>query len=240
MGVVKSVRDLQKQAIQIERSMPPAGDRMAAAQARMAGAGQALVVSREPLPPARRLSICEVLRCTHSQACWQAARRPSPGPSAGPGAGRGARAGRRRCRGGRDPHRAPGQHRRGGQPRPGPAARDGHRGAVAIPRPVHRVAIARTFAIALAKQPPLTQPVTKQAAPTQPVTVTDHVTLTQPVTVTDHVTLTQPVTVPQQVGVAVAVEVALARPLTVTEQVSLAQRAAALRPACAQQLRGQR
>ena len=36
MGVFKSMRDLTQQAREIERSMPPAGDRMAAAQARMA------------------------------------------------------------------------------------------------------------------------------------------------------------------------------------------------------------
>jgi hypothetical protein len=40
MGVFKSMRDLQKQAIQIEASMPPVADRMAAAQARMASMNQ--------------------------------------------------------------------------------------------------------------------------------------------------------------------------------------------------------
>ena len=36
MGVFKSMRDLQKQAKQIEATMPPVADRMASAQARMA------------------------------------------------------------------------------------------------------------------------------------------------------------------------------------------------------------
>ncbi len=40
MGVFKSMRDLQKQARDIERNMPPAADRMAAAQAKMANAAQ--------------------------------------------------------------------------------------------------------------------------------------------------------------------------------------------------------
>ncbi len=40
MGVFKSMRDLQKQAAQIEASMPPGADRMAAAQARMAALNQ--------------------------------------------------------------------------------------------------------------------------------------------------------------------------------------------------------
>jgi hypothetical protein len=38
MGVFKNMRDLQKQAKEIERTMPPARDRMRAAQERMAGA----------------------------------------------------------------------------------------------------------------------------------------------------------------------------------------------------------
>ena len=42
MGVFKSMRDLQKQAKQIEATMPPVADRMAAAQARMAAANQML------------------------------------------------------------------------------------------------------------------------------------------------------------------------------------------------------
>jgi hypothetical protein len=40
MGVFKSMRDLQKQAKQIEATMPPVADRMAAAQARMANLNQ--------------------------------------------------------------------------------------------------------------------------------------------------------------------------------------------------------
>ncbi len=38
MGVFKNMRDLQKMGRDMERNMPPAGDRMAAAQARMANA----------------------------------------------------------------------------------------------------------------------------------------------------------------------------------------------------------
>jgi hypothetical protein len=40
MGVFRSMRDLTHQAREIERSMPPVGDRMAAAQAWMARANQ--------------------------------------------------------------------------------------------------------------------------------------------------------------------------------------------------------
>jgi hypothetical protein len=40
MGVFKSMRDLQNQAKQMERSMPPVGDRMRQAQERMANANQ--------------------------------------------------------------------------------------------------------------------------------------------------------------------------------------------------------
>jgi hypothetical protein len=47
MGVFKSMRDLQKQAKQIERSMPPVGDRLAAAQARMASVGQMLAAQTQ-------------------------------------------------------------------------------------------------------------------------------------------------------------------------------------------------
>jgi hypothetical protein len=42
MGVFKSMRDLQKQAREIERNSPRPGERMAAAQARMAGLNQML------------------------------------------------------------------------------------------------------------------------------------------------------------------------------------------------------
>lgn len=42
MGVFKSMRDLQKQAREMERNMPSAGERMAAAQARMANVNQML------------------------------------------------------------------------------------------------------------------------------------------------------------------------------------------------------
>jgi len=42
MGVFKNMRELQKQARDIERTMPPVADRMADAQARMANASQML------------------------------------------------------------------------------------------------------------------------------------------------------------------------------------------------------
>ena len=47
MGVFKSMRDLQKQAKQIEASMPPVADRMAAAQARMAAANQMMAAQTQ-------------------------------------------------------------------------------------------------------------------------------------------------------------------------------------------------
>jgi hypothetical protein len=40
MGFFKSMRDLQQQAMEIERNAPPVADRMAAAQARMASLNQ--------------------------------------------------------------------------------------------------------------------------------------------------------------------------------------------------------
>jgi hypothetical protein len=47
MGVFKSMRDLQKQAKQIEATMPPVADRMAAAQARMANANQMMAAQTQ-------------------------------------------------------------------------------------------------------------------------------------------------------------------------------------------------
>ena len=47
MGVFKSMRDLTQQAREIERSMPPVGDRMAAAQARMARANQMMAAQTQ-------------------------------------------------------------------------------------------------------------------------------------------------------------------------------------------------
>jgi hypothetical protein len=47
MGVFKSMRDLQKQAKQIEATMPPVADRMAAAQARMAGLNQMMAAQTQ-------------------------------------------------------------------------------------------------------------------------------------------------------------------------------------------------
>jgi hypothetical protein len=47
MGVFKSMRDLQKQAKEIEASMPPVADRMAAAQARMANLNQMMATQTQ-------------------------------------------------------------------------------------------------------------------------------------------------------------------------------------------------
>jgi hypothetical protein len=47
MGVFKSMRDLQKQAKEIEASMPPVADRMAAAQARMANVNQMMATQTQ-------------------------------------------------------------------------------------------------------------------------------------------------------------------------------------------------
>ena len=47
MGVFKSMRDLTREAREIERSMPPVGDRMAAAQARMARAHQMMAAQTQ-------------------------------------------------------------------------------------------------------------------------------------------------------------------------------------------------
>ena len=47
MGVFKSMRDLTQRAREIERSMPRAGDRMGAAQARMARANQMMAAQTQ-------------------------------------------------------------------------------------------------------------------------------------------------------------------------------------------------
>jgi hypothetical protein len=47
MGVFKSMRDLQKQAREVEASLPPVADRMAAAQARMAAASQMMAAQTQ-------------------------------------------------------------------------------------------------------------------------------------------------------------------------------------------------
>ena len=47
MGVFKSMRDLQKQAKDMERSMPPVGERMRQAQERMANANQMMVAQTQ-------------------------------------------------------------------------------------------------------------------------------------------------------------------------------------------------
>jgi hypothetical protein len=47
MGMFKSMRDLQKQAKEIEKTMPPVGDRRRAAQERMAGASQMMAAQTQ-------------------------------------------------------------------------------------------------------------------------------------------------------------------------------------------------
>ena len=47
MGIFKSMRDLQKQAKEIERNLPPVGDRMAAAQAQMANLNQMMAAQTQ-------------------------------------------------------------------------------------------------------------------------------------------------------------------------------------------------
>ena len=47
MGVFKSMRDLQKQAQEIERNAPPVADRMAAAQQRMANLNQMMAAQTQ-------------------------------------------------------------------------------------------------------------------------------------------------------------------------------------------------
>jgi|HubBroStandDraft_6_1064221.scaffolds.fasta_scaffold92384_3 hypothetical protein len=47
MGMFKSMRDLQKQAKDIEKTMPPVGDRMRMAQERMANANQMMAAQTQ-------------------------------------------------------------------------------------------------------------------------------------------------------------------------------------------------
>jgi hypothetical protein len=47
MGIIKGMRDLQKQAKEMERNMPPAGQRMADAQQRMANAQQMMAAQTQ-------------------------------------------------------------------------------------------------------------------------------------------------------------------------------------------------
>jgi hypothetical protein len=47
MGVFKNMRDLQKQAKEIEKTMPPVGDRMRMAQERMANANQMMAAQTQ-------------------------------------------------------------------------------------------------------------------------------------------------------------------------------------------------
>jgi hypothetical protein len=201
MGVFKSMRELKQQAKQIEPSMPPLADRMAGALVAFPGAADWMASQRadgtpgaafprafagagtvdsghvmEPWRPWLRPSSRDVLRSTRSQICWQARWRPSSGCYDRQGTGRGACAGGRWCRGGRDPHGGPGRRRRGGHPRPGRPARDGHGGAVAVPQPVHRVAVALAIA--------------EHVAVPQPFAIPQHVAFPQPLTVTEQVAFT--------------------------------------------------
>jgi hypothetical protein len=47
MGVFKSMRDLQKQAKEIEKNAPPVGERLASAQARMANLNQMMALQTQ-------------------------------------------------------------------------------------------------------------------------------------------------------------------------------------------------
>ncbi len=82
MGVFKSMRDLQKQAKQIEATMPPVADRMAAAQARMANLNQMMAAQTQA-----------------ANAAW----RPRRGGAAGAGASAGAGQAERRTARSRSP-----------------------------------------------------------------------------------------------------------------------------------------
>ena len=54
MGVFKSLRDLQKQAKEIERNSPPVGERLAAAQERMAAVNQMMAMQTQAASAAAR------------------------------------------------------------------------------------------------------------------------------------------------------------------------------------------
>src|SRR5215471_5573191 len=155
----------------------------------------------EPGRAGLRPSTRDVVCSTHPQVRRRAPGRPAPGSSGRPGRSRGERAGGRWCRGGRDSHGDPGQHRRGGQPRPGPAVvgcrclapaafrgapavaarrrTGGHR--VAVLQRFHRFAVTRTVAVA------------EQVTLAQPVAVAEPVAVAQPVAVAEQVALPQPV-----------------------------------------------
>src|SRR5262249_10337268 len=101
LGVFKSVRDLHKQAKGIDRSMPPVGDQMAAAQARMAGANQMMAAQTRAANAAATAAEgtagaaagrCRSLagnhcrpRCVQASVMFSAARtrRPAGGPRGG-------------------------------------------------------------------------------------------------------------------------------------------------------------
>lgn len=63
MGVFKSLRDLQKQAKEIERSSPPVGERLAAAQARMATVNQMMAVQTQAASAAALAATGAAARC---------------------------------------------------------------------------------------------------------------------------------------------------------------------------------
>ena len=64
MGVFKSMRDLQKQAKEIERNSPPVADRMAAAQARMASVNQMMAAQTQAANAAAGLADGSAVRRT--------------------------------------------------------------------------------------------------------------------------------------------------------------------------------
>jgi hypothetical protein len=56
VGVFKSLRDLQKQAKEMERNSPPVGERLAAAQARMASVNQMMAMQTQAAANAAALA----------------------------------------------------------------------------------------------------------------------------------------------------------------------------------------
>jgi len=64
MGMFKSMRDLQKQAKEIERNSPPVADRMAAAQARMASVNQMMAAQTQAANAAAGLADGSAVRRT--------------------------------------------------------------------------------------------------------------------------------------------------------------------------------
>lgn len=64
MGMFKSMRDLQKQAKEIERNAPPVAERMAAAQARMANLNQMMASQTQAANAAAGLADGSAVRRT--------------------------------------------------------------------------------------------------------------------------------------------------------------------------------